>query len=284
METLRKELAHPRYELIPTADVEKQLEYLPVGATVTVTCSPTRGVGPTLDLAEKVAGRGYEVVPHISARLVEGEGHLEEVLGRISGAGILQAFVIGGDVSEPVGLYRGALDLLTAIRERDGALELGASGYPEGHPYMDDETLMGDLLEKQHYVGYITTQLCLDARKILEWTSRVRERGMTLPIRTGLPGILDRKKLLELSFKIGVGESTRFLKKNTSMAARLALPGGYEPTGLVRELAGHLGDPYYNLTGFHIYTFNHLQRTEEWRKRLLQREELSTGEMQGANT
>jgi methylenetetrahydrofolate reductase (NADPH) len=215
--------------------------------------------------------------------LVESEGHLEEVMGRLSGANIRRAFVIGGDVGEPAGPYAGSLELVTAIRERDGALELGAAGYPEGHPYIDDETLMADLLEKQRYVGYITTQLCFDANRILEWIARVRERGVHLPVEAGMPGILDRRKLLELSLKIGVGESTRFLKKNTGVAARLALPGGYEPTELVSELGPYLGDPYYNLAGFHIYTFNHLQRTEEWRKGLLQKEELSTGEMQGAS-
>ena len=38
--------------------------------TVAVTASPVKGLEPTVELAEKLAARGYRVVPHLAARSV----------------------------------------------------------------------------------------------------------------------------------------------------------------------------------------------------------------------
>lgn len=59
----------PRFEVIPLPGIEEQIEeYLPVHATVTVTASPRRGLGPTLELATRLALRGIDAVPHLAAR------------------------------------------------------------------------------------------------------------------------------------------------------------------------------------------------------------------------
>src|SRR5512132_3970334 len=46
------------------------IEHVPLELTVTVTSSPTRGIDATLSLCERLAARGYRVVPHLAARLV----------------------------------------------------------------------------------------------------------------------------------------------------------------------------------------------------------------------
>jgi methylenetetrahydrofolate reductase (NADPH) len=71
--------------------------------------------------------------------------------------------------------------------------------------------------------------------------------------------------------KIGVGDSMRFLSKHTSLAARLLRPGPYAPDTLVARLAPYLDDPYYNIGGLHINTFNQVESTETWRQLVLQR-------------
>lgn len=282
MERLREELERPRYELVPMRGVEKQLEYLPESATVTVTCSPSRGLGPTLDLAEEMAAKGYDVIPHLSARMVKDEEHLEEILARASEANIRRAFVVSGDASQTVGPYAGSLDLLRAIRERDGEIELGVTGYPEGHPYIEDQKVITDLLEKQPYASYVVSQLCFDSGAVLRSIEAIREQGIELPVKVGIPGAVDKKKLLEISLKVGVGDSVRFVKKNVGTITSLLRPGGYEPTELVRELGPYLGDRYYKLSGFHIYTFNYLQRTERWRAQMLDKGELRTSQRRGS--
>src|SRR3712207_8360052 len=76
-----------------------------------------KGIEETLRLAERLAGRGYEVAPHISARLVRDEAHLEDVLGRLREAGLKDVFVIAGDADEPAGKFEDAAALLRTMAE-----------------------------------------------------------------------------------------------------------------------------------------------------------------------
>src|SRR5260370_255539 len=73
---LIKFLRAPRYEVLPTEDVEDLvLAQVPHEVTVTITASPRRGIEATMSLAERLAGHGYQVVPHISALLIKDEAH-----------------------------------------------------------------------------------------------------------------------------------------------------------------------------------------------------------------
>ena len=79
--------------------------------------------------------------------------------------------------------------------------------------------------------------------------------------------------MLRISHKIGVGDSTRFLRKHAGLTgilfASLFKSGSYRPDALVEGLSPYLGDPDYDIVGFHIYTFNQVERTEKWRRSLL---------------
>jgi methylenetetrahydrofolate reductase (NADPH) len=70
--------------------------------------------------------------------------------------------------------------------------------------------------------------------------------------------------------RIGLGESTRFLRSQHGWARRL-LTRSFKPDDLVRELASTVADPRANVAGFHFYTFNEVQRMERWRRRTLDR-------------
>ena len=97
-------LAHPRYEVFPAASVEGQVtEWVPRDMTVTVTASPAKGLAATLDLTERLAGHGYQVVPHVSARLVRDDAHLSEIVTRLTAIGVDDIFVPAGDADPPAG-------------------------------------------------------------------------------------------------------------------------------------------------------------------------------------
>ena len=114
---LRHLLTHARYEVLPTPACEELvLEHLPRGFTVTVTASPSKGLAGTLDLAERLAGHGYNAVPHLAARMVSGRAELQEISDRLTAAGIRTVFVPGGDADPPAGDYHAALDLLRDLR------------------------------------------------------------------------------------------------------------------------------------------------------------------------
>ncbi|HEV7708150.1 MAG TPA: methylenetetrahydrofolate reductase [Asanoa sp.] len=271
-ETLTRLLSTVRYEVIPTATASDRVrESVPLDVTVTVTASPTKGLEPTLDLTERLAAAGYRVVPHIAARLIEGEPHLGQIVERLVRAGIEDVFVPAGD-ADPVGPYDAALPVLTALRELGNPFpRVGITGYPESHPSIEDDVTIQSMWDKRRHATYIVSNLCFDPRVIARWAIRVRRRQVSLPLFLGLAGPVDRAKLLAVATKIGVGESTRFVARHPSWFARLAIPGGYAPDALLRNVVRALRSDDVSLTGLHIFTFNQLAETEQWRQGLLAR-------------
>ena len=269
-EALVEALAQPRFELIPMEGAIEWAAHLPEGAKVTVTCSPTQGIESTLLFGEELLARGFRIVPHIAARLVADRAHLEEIVRRLDDLGVREVFVIGGDARKPAGPFSGAFELLSAMADSGHDFErVGIGGYPEGHPHIDDEILRQALLDKRPFATYVVSQMCFDPGAILDWVADIRQRGIGLPVYVGLPGVVERKKLLQISLKIGVGDSARFLTKHTNLVTRFLKPGGYGPDELVKELAPYVGDQDYNIAGFHIYTFNQVDTTEKWRRKTL---------------
>jgi methylenetetrahydrofolate reductase (NADPH) len=264
-------LRRPRYEVIPLRGVEDQVvEHVPKDVKVTVTASPSKGIESTLELAERLSQRGYETVPHLSARLIRDDAHLQEILGRLRGSGIWDAFVVAGDAKEPAGKFAGASELLAAMEELGHDLdEIGITGYPESHPFISDADTIRAMYEKEPYATYIVSQICFDAEVIAGWARRVRGRGVDLPIYVGLPGAVSRQKLLRISRGVGLGESARFLKKYGNWFVRFFLPGGYSPNDLIEGLTSSFADPGSKIQGFHVYTFNEVGKTEAWRREKL---------------
>ena len=60
-----------------------------------MTASPSKGLEATFDLAERLAGHGYAVVPHLAARMVTGRTELAEIVERLTGKGITQRLRAG---------------------------------------------------------------------------------------------------------------------------------------------------------------------------------------------
>jgi methylenetetrahydrofolate reductase (NADPH) len=264
-------LRRPRYEVIPLQGAEEQVvEHVPVDMKLTVTASPKKGIESTLELAERLSKRGYATAPHLSARLVRDEVHLEEILGRLRGSGIRDAFVVAGDAEEPAGKFAGASELLATMAELGHDLdEIGITGYPESPPFISDADTINAMYEKEPYATYIVSQICFDAEVIAGWARRVRRRGVELPIYVGMPGAVSRQKLLRISRGVGLGESARFLKKYGNWFVRFFLPGGYSPDRLIEGLTPSFTDPESKVRGFHVYTFNEVGKTEAWRREKL---------------
>lgn len=266
---LRGMLEHPKYELIPLKNVLEQAGHIPGGATVTVTASPRKGQIATIDLALELQQMGFDVIPHLSARLTKDRRELRTILDRLDEASIHRAFVVGGD-SDPPGEFFDGLALLTTMDRMGHSLgEIGVPGYPEGHPSIGDDAIAQALEDKSPYASYITSQMSFDPDAINRWVAGLRDSGFGHGIYLGIPGVAELTKLIAISMRIGVGASAKFLSKNKSLAGRLVRPGGYGPDKLLGDLASTLADPVANIHGFHIFTFNRVDATEEWRRKML---------------
>ena len=258
-------------EIFPTDTIEAKLDVLEPGSYVAVTCSPTRGVDVTLDMSERLALRGFKVVPHVAAKMVRDKAHLREIIAHLNDLPIISIFVPGGDADQPTGDYDTALSLLRDIADFDHKFtEIGVAAHPEGHPVASHEALLDALVKKQEFANYLVTQMCFDADIIGSWLRSMRESGVHLPAWIGLPGVADRGSLLRTSLRIGVGDSLRYLKRNPKVAARLMLSNEYRPDELLTDLAPYLADASCNIEGHHIYCFNQVEKTEQWRHAFLE--------------
>jgi methylenetetrahydrofolate reductase (NADPH) len=264
-------LNNARFELMPFDSFDDEIQSLPDGASVAITTSPKLGIERTVERTEEAAAQGYEVIPHIAARYIEGPEQLEEIARRLTEAGITDIFVPGGDKEEPVGEFESAHDLLVALDDLEYEFdEVGITGYPEGHEFISEETLAEEMEKKAPYATYIVTQLCYDPDTILEWVEDIRDRGIDLPVEVGIPGVMKYEKLLSISRKVGVGDSVKFLRKTSGLLGFvkqfIGSRGRYKPDDLIDGLGPYVGDETYKIRGLHIYTFNQTPDLEEWRR------------------
>ncbi len=269
-EALRRLLTHARYEVLPTATTEeKVVTSVPTDVPVTVTASPGKGLEATLALSETLAGHGFTVVPHLAARMVRDHAELVEIRARLRTAGISSIFVPGGD-ADPAGEYADAFALLEDLATlADPFTHVGIAGYPESHPTIADDLTVQAMWDKRKHATHVVSNLTFDPATIRDWVARMRLRGITMPLLLGVPGPIDRTKLLTMATKIGVGESTRFLAKHKGTFARLAAPGGFTGDRFVRDCAVVAAQPGSGIEGLHVFTFNQVAETEAWRQRLL---------------
>ncbi len=218
---------------------------------------------------------GYEVVPHIAARYVRDREELDEIGRRLTDAGVTDIFVPGGDREEPEGEFESAYQLLSALEETEYSFEeVGITGYPEGHAFLEDDVLAESMAKKEPYSTYIVTQLCYDPDAVLEWIDEIRAQGIELPIEIGIPGVMKYQRLLGISKKVGVGDSVRFLRKTSGILGFIRQLAGsrgtYSPDKLIEGLAPYARDPHYNIRGVHIYAFNQVPDLESWRLGVLE--------------
>ncbi|MFP5347096.1 MAG: methylenetetrahydrofolate reductase [Actinomycetes bacterium] len=272
-QTMRRLLSHSRYEVLPTPSVQaKVVAHVPRDVPVTVTASPARGLVATLDLTERLVAEGYDVVPHLAARMISGRPELSEICGRLVALGVRTVFVPAGDADPPAGQYLSALDMLEDLAALGRPFaEVGITGYPESHPTIHDDITVQSMWDKRRYATQLVSNLTFDAGTLAAWVTRIRRRGIAMPVLLGVPGPVDRAKLLAMATKIGVGESTRFLSKHRRTLTRLAAPGGFTGESFLERCAAALSAPDADVRGLHLFTFNQVEETERWRRDLLDR-------------
>lgn len=261
-------LRNASYEVLPFASTEeKVLAHVPRDVVLTVTTTEARGLEPTVDLAVRLGKNGYAAAPHLAARLVHDRAELDEIAARLLESGVDRLFVVGGDAAEPAGEFPDAESLLVALAEggHDFA-HIGIAGYPEGHGAIPDSVIAEALRRKTVHANEIVTQLCFNPATTIDWAGRLHESGITTPIRVGIPGSVNRQKLIRVSAGLGLGQSARFLAKQSAMFWRFFLPSGYRPDKLVTGLTDQITSPANAISGFHLFTFNDLAGTERWRQ------------------
>jgi methylenetetrahydrofolate reductase (NADPH) len=266
----RRLIQNARYELIPLKSLHDQIPHLPAGCSVSVTCSPTKGIEPTLELSAELNGAGHHAVPHIAARLVSGRDHVEKIAARLDEHGISEIFVVGGD-PDPVGPYADGVSLMRDLLPLCHTVRtVGFPSYPDHHSVIPDAALDEALMAKQALIAelglhaFTSTQMCFNPKRIEEWLSAQRARGFVVPVHLGVPGAVERARLLSLGTRLGIGSSLRYLRKNSGAILRMFSPKSYDPNKLITPISRRAAE--LNITGLHVFTFNSIESTAAWQR------------------
>jgi len=243
---------------------------IPAGTRINVTYLENEDLETRLEAARVVHEAGFVPVPHLSARRLTSEGVLAEYLGALHAIGAsTQVFAVGGDPTEPHGPFPDALSIISSGLLQDfDVRDVSIAGYPEGHPDIPTADLWSALTDKasaileQGLTGSIITQFGFDVDPVLRWIEEVRDRGVELPVRVGVPGPAGIRRLVRYAARFGVGTSAGIAKKYGFSITNLMGTAG--PDRFLDELASRLDAVRHGEVDVHFYTFGGLGATSDW--------------------
>jgi methylenetetrahydrofolate reductase (NADPH) len=236
---------------------------------IAITFLPGETMDARIAAAVEVRSLGFEPMPHLSARRIGSHEELKAMVERSTAeAGVKRVFLVAGDPPVPVGPFADTISLLrTGLFERHGITAVGIAGHPDGHPQMTGDALWETLAEKRREIdergmaSLIVTQFGFDADPFLSWLRELRQRGIDVPVRIGVPGPTGIKTLLRYAAHCGVGASASVMAKYGISLTKLFGTAG--PDALVDALARGLR-PEHGAVRLHFYPFGGLSRTVEW--------------------
>lgn len=249
---------------------------IPAGTPINIAFLGNETHAQRIEAASRIREWGFEPVPIISSRRLKSVEDRDDLLrGLVSSARPVRFMLVGGDPSTPAGPYRDSLDLIASgILADHGITRVGIAGYPEGHPKIEQARLWDalqrkvQLLEDQGCSVEITTQFGFYAGAVIDWIVQLRARGIAAPVRIGVPGPADVKRLLRFAAQFGVASSAAVVGKYGFSLANLVNRVGPDRfmLGLAQGTAGRELGPVL----LHLYPFGGLAETVAWAARAAQ--------------
>ena len=255
-------------EVLSTPNIS---ELIPQGTQVYLPLLPNRTLAESVPAAEKLAREGMNPVPHIAARRLASESELTAALDRLrETADVTSVLVIAGDTDEVAGPYPSSLHLLeTGVLERYGISEIGIAGYPEPHPLIPEDAVWESLVAKCRIARSssaafrIVSQFTFSHQSVLDWTDRLRQNGVSLPVTVSVPGPAKLRTLLAYAKRCGVSTSLRQLTRNRKSILGLATTSA--PDQVLTGLARHKqASPQASVAGVLFNVFGGFQQTAQW--------------------
>ena len=237
---------------------------------VAVTFLPGEEMDQRVEAAKLVRELGFEPIVHLSARRLTSKEELDNYLSRITTeAGVKRVFLIAGDPPEPEGPFEDSLQVIeSGLLEKHGITIAGIGGHPEGHPNVSKDDLWVWMerkiaaLRERGIVPLVVTQFAFDDDAIVEWVGEMRQRGIDVPVRLGVPGPAGIKRLLGFAARCGVGASASVMKKYGVSVTNLL--GSAGPDKLVDSLNKKLNDGEHGRVRLHLYPFGALTASATW--------------------
>ncbi|MBV6790650.1 methylenetetrahydrofolate reductase [Xanthomonas euvesicatoria] len=239
------------------------------GCAMFIPYLPGQNEAARLAAAQMMRSLGFEPVPHLSARRIGSLGELQACIARlVDEAGVTRCLVIAGDPSTPKGPFPDSVSLIeTGVFERSGIRTIAVAGHPEGHPILRT-TEQWDVLERKcrsiqerGMAPLIVTQFGFDADIVVTWLEALRARGMTHPVRVGVPGPASVAVLARYAVSCGVGACASVLSNYGISIGKLF--GNAGPDRFVDRLASRLTEAHGDVR-LHLFPFGGIAQSVEW--------------------
>ena len=252
------------------AKVENAASVIPPGTRINVTFLENEDLTMRVNAAAAAKRLGFTPVPHISARRLKSQEMLEEYLSALRDIGATEnVLIIGGDPTVPMGPYEESLAVIeSGLLQQYGVKNISMGGHPSGDPNIPADVLLPALerkaaaLAKLQLPGSVITQVDFDVDRVLSWVADVRDHGVDLPIRVGVPGPASVKLLLGFASRLGISTSTTIAKKYGLSVTNLLGKAG--PENFIRDLQAGLDPAKHGVVKLHFYTFGGFKTTAEW--------------------
>jgi methylenetetrahydrofolate reductase (NADPH) len=194
---------------------------------------------------------------------------LQSILDSYAAEGIQHVMLLRGDPSDgpraewvpTEGGLTYAVELVELARSR-GDFRIGVAAFPEGHPSAASRDADADVLAAKARAGaeFAVTQMFFRAEDYFDLVSRVRDRGVDIPILPGIMPILNLNAIRRQGELIGTDVPADIVAR---ISAHEGDPAAMRAQGiaLAAELCEELlagGAP-----GLHFYTLNRSKATLE---------------------
>lgn len=264
-------------EVMPrTAEkIEDFRDLLPTGTRVYIAHIEGTPIEDMVATAKRIAGEGFDVMPHFPARIIKDEATLRNWIAMYQGeADVKQALLLAGGVTNPHGDYHSSMQLLETGAFGDaGFTNLHVAGHPEGNKDIDPDGGMTNVDEalrwKQAFSETsdadmaIATQFCFESGPVIEWADSLKAAGITIPVHIGVAGPAKLQTLIKFSIACGVGASLRVLQRRAKDLTKLLLP--FTPDEFLSDLAAHkAANPDFNITNIHFFPLGGIKTNANW--------------------
>jgi len=262
-------------EVMPrTAEkVEDFRALLPKGTRVYIAHIDGTPIEDMVATAKRIAGEGFDVMPHFPARIIKDKATLVDWIARYKAeAGVKQGLLLAGGVASPVGDFHSSMQLLES-GAFDGFDRLHVAGHPEGNKDIDPDGSDRMVMEAARWKTAFSertdakmamaTQFCFEADPVIAWVDRLAAEGVKLPVHIGVAGPAKLQTLIKFAISCGVGASLRVLQKRAMDVTKLLLP--YEPTEFVSALAAHKAkNPDFGIEQVHFFPLGGIKTNAAW--------------------
>jgi methylenetetrahydrofolate reductase (NADPH) len=262
-------------EIMPrTAEkVEDFTALLPKGTRVYIAHIEGTSIEDMVATAKRLANDGYPVMPHFPARIIKDKATLDNWIAMYQGeAGVDQALLLAGGVTNPHGDYESSMQLLES-GAFEGFKRLHVAGHPEGNKDIDPKggtAMVDDALRWKQKFSETTdadmalaTQFAFESGPIIEWADSLKAAGITIPIHIGIAGPAKLQTMIKFAIACGVGPSLKVLQKRAKDVTKLLLP--FEPTQVLTDLAAHKeANPDSNIESVHFFPLGGIKTNANW--------------------